>query len=91
MSKKMILSYTVTKGSPADYVAEVYAAGIPGKTKAEPGCLRYEFFTSKETDIVILIEEWADDEALQGHINGDNIRVLREIKDRYGVITEPAI
>ncbi len=54
------------------------------KTLMEPGCHKYDFFRSEEDpDLVLLVENWESEEAFQGHMQGENLKVFVELQKAY--------
>lgn len=60
--------------------AAEFAAGLEPlveATRAEPGCLRYEFWSHRTAPGVFhVFEEWRDDQALEDHQRTDHYRAF---------------
>lgn len=68
---------------------EVAAAGIIEATRAEDGCMLYDYFFSAEREgEILLVENWVDKEAQEIHDKLPHLEKLGEIKARYGIKTE---
>lgn len=86
--KKVKLKYILTPGTKEKFIEEIYALDIPAKTRNEDGCLGYDFYVACDKDEIILFEAWEDEQALSRHITMPHLIKLREIKEKYGIITE---
>lgn len=67
--------------------SEEFAAGLEPlvtATRAEPGCVRYEFWRHRtEPGVFHVFEEWRDDEALDAHQHTDHYRAfVRALRTR---------
>lgn len=72
------------EGMSDTYLREIRERGLHDKTLLEPGCLKYDFFRSAEDqDLLLLVENWASDEAFQGHLQGENLKTFRELERVY--------
>jgi quinol monooxygenase YgiN len=88
--KEIVLNvfYTAKPGMRDRFVEEVKKQGVLDKTLAEAGCVRYEYFDSRENpDLLFLLEIWADEKAMEGHQNSAHMAQLRQIKAEYIVDT----
>jgi len=74
------------EGQAEAYLREVREKGLHEKTLLEPGCHQYDFFRSAEDpDLVLLVEKWESEEAFQGHLQGENLKVFVELQKAYTV------
>ena len=72
-----------------NFYREVKACGAPEKSRAEEGCIRYEFFYyADEEDKMFLWEQWSSREAQKKHCQQPHFLELSKIKEKYGVETD---
>lgn len=80
--------YTGAAGRAAAFVAEMQSSGLQAQVQAEDGNLQYDYFTSTaDGATVLLLEKWRDGKALQAHIDGDVMRQLKAVKEKYALST----
>ena len=80
----LIVTYHCKKGQREAFVAAVRAEGIDKMCAAEKGNLRYEYADSQSNpDDLILLEQWADAEALAAHGQQAHYKRLGELKAIY--------
>ena len=59
------IRYTSENGGGRKYVEAMESSGIAAKIRAIEGCIRYDFFfPADDPNGLLLIDEWADQEAL---------------------------
>jgi quinol monooxygenase YgiN len=56
----------------ADTVKEALST-LASRSRAEPGCLRYEVFQRIGEPVLVTQESWADEAAEQAHMAGPNV------------------
>ena len=81
------VTYTLkTKEDRDNYYREVRENGIIDKSRAEDGCIRYEYYypAESETDM-FLWEQWESREAQKKHTQQPHFEVLGKLKEKYGV------
>lgn len=72
-----------------NFLREAEEAGIVSKTRKEKGCLQYEYFISAENDKeMLLLEKWESAEDQKAHDGRAHMKVLMDIKSKYGLSTE---
>ena len=60
------------------------AEGIVDEIRKENGCIRYDYYYSeKDPNEILLIEEWESKEHQQIHIDQPHMARLREFKNDY--------
>lgn len=78
--------YKGTGGSARAFAEEAKASGILDAIRSEQGCERYCYHISMDDpDTVLLAERWADRDSFEAHKAGQAIRMISELKDRFGV------
>ena len=76
--------YVTNNGMRDEYLKTVAEAGIPEKSRAEAGNLKYEYYLSESNpDEVLLVEHWKDDAGYQFHKEQDYFELLQNIKQKY--------
>lgn len=72
------------EGKREGFVEKVKAEGLVDAIRAEDGCRRYDFyFSEKDKNEILLIEEWESKEKQQIHIAQPHMETFREIKKSY--------
>lgn len=81
----VVAKYSVAAGKRDEYLQAVADAGIFEKSRAEQGCISYEFLGSWENpDEVTALERWANTEVLDAHGKLPHFAQLMEIKKQFG-------
>lgn len=80
--------YKMKPGAKEKYLEEVFAAGIPGATANEEGCLCYKFYPSYDADEVLLVEKWESEDCLAAHREQPHFKVLAELKNKWVISTD---
>ncbi|MFQ7473189.1 MAG: putative quinol monooxygenase [Anaerovoracaceae bacterium] len=76
--------YKVKPGCKDIFYNMVNEEGIPEKSRAEAGNVKYEYFMSVDDDnLILLIEHWKDDDAFEFHKAQEYFKRLQEIKEEY--------
>lgn len=87
MQNRMLVlhvTYTVKAGEKENFVAAVAAAGIDAASRAEAGCVRYDYFYAAQAEnAVLLVEVWDNVEAQAAHTQTEHFQRLAAIKERY--------
>ena len=78
------VTYTCKPGMAGPFVLAVKEAGLQKAIRGEEGCLQYDYHLSCEgEDRVVLLERWADEEALRRHSAQPHMQRLAALKPRY--------
>ncbi len=78
------VEYEVKPGEQENFVAAIAAAGIDAASRAEAGCVRYDYFYGAQSaDTVLLVEIWDSAEAQAAHTNTAHFQKLAAIKEQY--------
>ena len=89
--EKMIVLNVTYKCKPskrAEYLHAIHKEGIDESSRAEEGCLKYEYYNSTtDDDELLLIEKWKDSEAIDVHKNSEHFKRLGELKTEYVIET----
>lgn len=78
------LYYTGTNGSARRFAEEMVSSGVVARIRAEAGNLRYEyFFPMDDPETVLLIDSWADQQAIDAHHASPMMSELAALRDKY--------
>ena len=68
---------------------DAFTAGLDemqGPSRAEPGCLEYQYWLSgSRDDVVFIFEKWESDEALELHLHAPHMELFRPIMRSAGI------
>lgn len=72
-----------------EFFKEVSEAGIIEATRAEEGCILYDYFFSAEREgEILLMEKWRSKADQEAHDKLPHLVTLGKIKEKYGIKTE---
>ena len=78
------LYYTGKDGAARRFAEEMVASGLVDQIRAEEGNLRYEyFFPMDDPETVLLIDQWADQAALDFHHKSPMMQGIAALRDKY--------
>ncbi len=78
------LYYEGKNGSATEFAKEMTSLGIVAKIRNTEGNLRYEYFLPLEGgETVLLVDEWASQEALDRHHKSDVMREIATLREKY--------
>ena len=78
------LYYTGENGSARRCAEEMENSGTADKIRAEKGNVRYEyFFPMKDSETVLLIDAWEDQEAIDKHHASPMMQTIMEFREKY--------
>lgn len=81
--------YKGKDGSACRFVEDMVSEGILGDVRAEDGCLGYSYYSSMDDDeVVLLVEHWRDESALDVHSVSPNMARIVALKERHGLMTD---
>jgi quinol monooxygenase YgiN len=84
MALTVNLYYTGKDGSARRFAEEMVASGIVERVRAQSGNLRYEyFFPMEDPEAVLLIDQWADQTALDIHHKSPMMKEIAALRDKY--------
>ena len=84
----VLVRYKCRQGSRDSYYRAIKESRIDEMSRAEEGCIRYEYSYGIEDDELILTEIWRDAEAIDYHRNSEHFAKLGELKAKYVENTE---
>lgn len=82
------VTYTMPKENRDSYIRELIGEKMSEMTKKERGCHAYDFSVPLDRDDQVFLKEIWEDDALEGHKNGANIKKMHEIAKKYGIKSE---
>ena len=78
------IRYTGPKGAAKKYVKEMEQSGIAARIRAVEGCIRYDyFFPADDPDGLLLIDEWADQAALDRYHASPMMKEAEALREKY--------
>ncbi|MBO7640031.1 MAG: antibiotic biosynthesis monooxygenase, partial [Treponema sp.] len=83
------LRYTGKKGAAQAFAREMISSGTVEKIRAEKGNLRYEYYlpfdetADNENDIILLIDSWENQEAIDMHHATPMMKTIAELREKY--------
>ena len=81
--------YQMKPGMREHFVGEMASSGTLTSIRGEKGCGCYEYFASmSDPDKLFLLENWADEAALEAHQKSPAMAALRAVKEKYMVSTD---
>jgi len=84
MSITVNIYYKGTNGSARRFAEEMESSGTVGLIRAEKGNLRYEyFFPMSDSETVLLIDSWTDQEAIDHHHSSPMMNTIAELREKY--------
>ncbi len=71
------------------YMREVLDSGVIEKSRAEDGCIRYEYFYPVGSDTELFLwEQWESRDHQKVHCQTEHFAALGKIKEKYGAETK---
>ena len=84
MSLIINIYYTGTNGSARKFAEEMVSSGIVDRVRAEEGNERYEyFFPMGDSETVMLIDKWKNQEALDLHHKSEMMKEIANLRNKY--------
>lgn len=86
MSLLIHIFYTGINGTARQFADEMLSSGTVAKIRAEEGNLRYDyFFPAEDSETVLLIDEWVNQEALDIHHKSEMMRTIAVLREKYNL------
>ena len=84
MSITVNIYYKGENGSARKFAEEMTARGLVDRIRSEEGNERYEyFFPMDDSETVLLIDRWKDQQALDIHHKTDMMAEIAELRKKY--------
>ena len=78
------LYYRGSNGNARAFAEEMETSGIADSIRKEPGNLRYQYFQQlDDPETVLLIDSWADQEAIDAHHASPMMTQLAALREKY--------
>ena len=78
------VTYKCKPDAREEFLEMIITDGIDIACRAEPGNIKYDYFIPLDNeDEILLVEKWADSDALTLHGKQEHIARLRELKTEY--------
>jgi AhpD family alkylhydroperoxidase len=78
------IRYSGENGNARKYVEEMESSGIAAKIRSIEGCIRYDyFFPADDPEGLLLIDEWADQKALDRYHNSPVMQEAAALREKY--------
>ena len=78
------LYYSGVNGNARKFAEEMESSGTADKIRAEKGNVRYEyFFPMKDSETVLLIDAWENQEAIDGHHASPMMQTIAQLREKY--------
>ena len=84
MSFTVNIYYTGINGNARKFAEEMVSSGTVEAIRAEDGNERYEyFFPMDDSETVMLIDRWKDQQALDIHHKSEMMKTIAELRKKY--------
>lgn len=84
MALTINIRYTGAPGAALGFAREMESKGVASAVRAEEGNLRYEYFQAlADPDTVLLVDQWANQAALDAHHATPMMARIAELRDKY--------
>ena len=71
-----------------EFLETIYEEGLDMASRAEEGNIKYDYYyPADDSDELLLVEKWRDEEAFEQHKKEPHFRRLGEIKNSLGIET----
>ena len=86
MSLIINIYYNGENDNARKFVNEMISRGIVDRIRKEEGNLKYEyFFPIDDSETVLLIDKWKDEEALDMHHKSEMMQEIAELREKYNL------
>ena len=84
MSLTINIYYSGKNGNARKFAEEMMASGLVNRIRAEEGNEKYEyFFPMEDSETVMLIDRWKNQEALDIHHKSEMMEEIAELRNKY--------
>ena len=84
MSLTINIYYTGKDGSARKFTEEMVSNGVVDRVRSEEGNEKYEyFFPMNDSETVLLIDRWKNQEALDIHHKSPMMKEIADLRDKY--------
>ena len=86
MSITVNIYYSGKNGNARRFAEEMIQSGAVDRIRSENGNLRYEYFQPlDDPETVLLIDQWADQAAIDIHHASPMMRTIAALREKYGL------
>ncbi len=83
-SLHLIVQYTLFPGKRRAFLDTVESMDLLKTVRAEPGCVRYEYYLSSDDEThIVLLEEWTDRDHQQLHLKQPHMTEFAKLKSLF--------
>ena len=84
------VTYKCRPGLRDAFLEAIRAEGLDAASRAEAGNLKYDYYIPfEDSDDLLLVEKWADEDALKAHAETPHYAALKALKPQY--VTETVV
>jgi len=84
MSLTINIYYSGKNGNARKFEEEMMSSGLVNRIRAEEGNEKYEyFFPMEDSETVMLIDRWKNQEALDVHHKSEMMKEIAELRNKY--------
>lgn len=84
MSLTINIYYKGKNGNAKKFAEEMISSGLVDKIRNEEGNERYEyFFPMEDSETVMLLDRWKNEEALDFHHKSEMMKEIAELRNKY--------
>lgn len=84
MSLTINIYYSGKNGNARKFAEEMMSSGLVNRIRAEEGNEKYEyFFPMEDSETVMLIDRWKNQEALDIHHKSEMMKEIAELRNKY--------
>ena len=85
----VLIRYKGNNGSAKRFVEEMISSGVVNRIRQEEGNLSYEYFFPLDgKEAVLLVDSWANQEALDKHHKLPIMEKIKELREKYDLHME---
>ena len=85
----VLIRYKGVNGNAKKFVDEMISSKVVEKTRKEDGNIRYEyFFPMDDSESVLLVDSWENQEALDRHHQLPLMNIIKELREKYDLHME---
>lgn len=86
MSLTINIYYTGVNGSAKEFAKEMLSSGLVDQIRNEEGNKKYEYFyPENDTETVLLIDRWENEEALDKHHKSSMMQEIARLREKYNL------
>lgn len=84
MTLTVNIYYHGKSGAAKRFAQEILATGIVDEIRSKPGNIQYDYFLPMDDEeTVLLIDQWANQEALDAHHDSETMQKILDLRAKY--------